>query len=93
MSVAIECDLPALTDQNHPDVGWTDAGQPFQLGKWVIDAADVRHQRGYIRVGFEHPYGVTDRATPDRYVAAFEALAQSRSTKLVIYKTDDPVAS
>jgi hypothetical protein len=43
--LAVEGDLSALTDQRHPDIGWADAGQPFQFGKWIIDSTDVCHQR------------------------------------------------
>src|SRR5207247_7958290 len=40
----------------------------------------------------EHPYGIADRATPDRYIATFEAFAQRSCTDLIIYETDDSIA-
>src|SRR5260370_40073343 len=90
--LAVEGDLSVVTDQRHPDIGWADAGQPFQFGNWIIDSTDVYHQSEQLGVSLKHPYGITDRATPDRYVATFEAFAQRRSTNLVIYETDDSVA-
>src|SRR5258705_7717191 len=42
--LAVEGDLSALTNQRHPDIGWADAGQPFQFNKWIIYSAEVYHQ-------------------------------------------------